>query len=250
MWGSPVSISVPADVVTHGETAVGNQASGSFRRDTSDEVDCDTSAPEPARRAQVTMSQIQNDGDRDGEWTAGEPIRVTLQFDERVSVETTDGVPGVTLTLGESEAETTELSTLFSHVAHEDTLVFEHLVTADESPVRHIALVADSLALNGGQINSVSGPAVDLAHQGAAVVDGQIEQPDLTADWSMIPDAHGGSDSEFEVHLQFSEAVDLIEVIGEANLIEHAFTVTNGSIETIQHIRDRQGEYLAHECGR
>ena len=247
VWGSPVSISVPADVVTHGETAVGNQASGSFRRDTSDEVDCDTSAPEPARRAQVTMSQIQNDGDRDGEWTAGEPIRVTLQFDERVSVETTDGVPGVTLTLGESEAETTELSTLFSHVAHEDTLVFEHLVTADESPVRHIALVADSLALNGGQVNSVSGPAVDLAHQGAAVVDGQIEQPDLTADWSMIPDAHGGSESEFQVHLQFSEAVDLIEVIGEANLIEHAFTVTNGSIETIQHIRDRQGEYLAHE---
>ena len=104
VWGSPVSISVPADVVTHGETAMGNQASGSFRRDTSDEVDCETSAPEPARRAQVTMAQIQNDGDRDGEWTAGEPIRVTLQFDERVIVDTTEGVPGVTLTLGEATA--------------------------------------------------------------------------------------------------------------------------------------------------
>ena len=139
------------------------------------------------------------------------------------------------------------MTALFSHVALEGTLIFEYLVTADESPVRHIALVADSLALNGGQINSTTGPAVDLAHPGAAVVDGQIEQPDLTADWSMIPGAHGGSESEFQVHLQFSEAVDLIEVIGEANLIEHAFTVTNGSIETIQHIRDRQGEYLAHE---
>ena len=285
VWGSPVSIIVPADVVTHGATAVGNQASGSFRRDTSDEVDCAASAPEPASRAQVATAQIEPDGDRGGEWTAGEPIRVTLRFDERVSVDTTDGVPGVILTLGEAEAETTdqssdnggtgtegtdqstdgetetddtgqssedgetttEVTALFSHVAHGDTLVFEHVVTADESPVRHIALKADSLALNGGQIASFSGPAVDLAHPGAAVVDGQVEQADLAADWSSIPAAHGGNESEFEVRLKFSEAVDLIEVIGETNLIEHAFTVTNGSIEAIQHIRDRQGEFLADE---
>ena len=275
VWGSPVSISVPADVVAHAETDVGNEASGSFRRDTSEEVGCDTSAPPPASRAQVTAAQIRNDGNRDGEWITGEVIRVTLQYDERVTVDTADGVPGVTLTLGETattdqtsdsdetgtdmtdqsteggtesdETAGTEVTALFSHVTHDDTLVFEYLVTADDSPVRDIALVSDSLALNDARINALSGPAVDLAHPGATVVDGQIDQPDLTADWSMIPAAHGGGDSEFEVHLLFSEAVDLVEVIGEANLIEHAFTVTNGSIDGIRQTRDRQGEYRAEE---
>ena len=170
-------------------------------------------------------------------------------------MDTTDGVPSVVLTLGETEATdqssddetTTEVTALFSHVAHEDTLVFEHLVTADESPVRDIALVADTIELNGGQVNSFSGPAVDLAHPAVAVTDGQIAQPDLMADWSMIPGAHGGSETSFEIHLQFSEAVDHIGVIGEQSLIEHAFTVTNGSIEAIRQTRDRQGEYLADE---
>ena len=108
VWGEPVAVSLAADVVTHGETSVGNQASGEFRRETSDAVDCDTATAEPARRSQVTAAGIEADGDRNGEWTAGEPIRVTLQFDERISVDTTDGVPSVKLTLGETETEAEE----------------------------------------------------------------------------------------------------------------------------------------------
>ena len=277
VWGEPVAVSLAADVVTHGETSVGNQASGEFRRETSDAVDCDTATAEPVRRSQVVAVGIEADGDRNGEWTAGEPIRVTLQFDEPVRVTTTDGIPSVSLTLGEAATEATEQSTdgeaateqpadgeeateqssdgeaavevivPFSHVAHEDTLVFEHPVTANESPIRNIALLAGSLSLNGGAIDSFSGPAADLAHPEAAVVGGQIEQPDLTAGWSTIPGAHEGSESHFEIHLQFSETVDLIEVIGERNLLEHAFTVTNGAIEAIRPARDRRGEYLANE---
>ena len=269
VWGEPVAVSVPADVVTHGETSVGNQASGEFRRETSDAVDCDISTSESARRSQVTAAGIEQDGDRNGEWSAGEPIRVTLQFDERVRVTMTDGVPSVTLTLGEAdttaqpsdggaetgesaqssdgEAATTEVTALFSHVAHEDTLVFEHLVTADQSPIRDIALLADSLSLNGGQIDSFSGPAVELAHAGVAAVGGPIMQPDLTAGWSMIPGAHEGSESPFDIHLQFSEDVDPIRVIGEQNLLEHAFTVTGGSIEAVRPARDSRGEFLANE---
>ena len=72
-------------------------------------------------------------------------------------------------------------------------------------------------------------------------------QPDLTAGWSTIPGAHEGSETGFEIHLQFSEDVDLVEVIGERNLLEHAFTVTGGSIEAIRPARDRRGEYLANE---
>ena len=267
VWGEPVAVSLAGDVVTHGETSVGNLASGEFRRDTSDAVDCGTSTSEPARRSQVTSAGIEQDGDRNGEWTAGEPIRVTLQFDEPIRVDTTDGVPSVTLTLGkaateqssdgETATEATEQSSdseaavevmvSLSHVAREDTLVFEHLVTADESPIRTVTLLADSLSLNGGEIASLSGPAVDLAHPEAAVVGEQFDLPDLTAGWSMIPGAHEGSESPFEIHLQFSEDVDLVEVIGEQNLLEHAFTVTDGSIEAIWPARDRRGEYLANE---
>ena len=258
VWGEPVAVSVPADVVTHAETAAGNQVSDEFRLETSDAVVCDTSTPEPVRRSQVTAAGIEEDADRNGEWTAFEPVRVTLQFDERVRVDTTDGVPSVTLSLGEAttettsqtadgEAATTEVSALFSHVAQENTLVFEHLVTEDESPIGDIALLADSLSLSGGRIDSFSGPAVDLAHPEATVVDGQFVQPDLTAGWSMIPGAHEGSESPFEIQLRFSAKVDLVQVIGEQNLIEHAFAVTGGAIESIAPARDRQGEYLANE---
>ena len=277
VWGEPVLVSVPADVVTHGEMSAGNQASAEFRRETTDAVDCDTATPEPAHRSQVVAVAIEADGDRNGEWTAGEPIRVTLQFDEPVRVTTTDGIPGVTLTLGEvgtmgqtpdgeaatdateqssdGEAATeqssdgeaaVDVTVPFSLVAHEDTLVFEHMVTADQSPIRDITLLADSLSLNGGQIDSFSGPAVGLAHAEAAVVGGQIVQPDLTAGWSTIPGAHEGSETSFEIHLQFSEDVDLVEVIGEQNLLDHAFTVTNGAIVAIGPARDRQGEFFAN----
>ena len=268
VWGEPVLVSVPADVVTHGEMSAGNQASAEFRRETTDAVDCDTASPEPAHRSQVVAVAIEADGDRNGEWTAGEPIRVTLQFDEPVRVTTTDGIPGVTLTLGEAgtmgqtpdgEAATdateqssdgeaaVDVTLPFSLVAHEDTLVFEHMVTADQSPVRDVALLADSLSLNGGRIDSFSGPAVGLAHAGAGVVGGPNAQPDLTAGWSMIPGAHEGGESHFEIHLRFSEDVDPIRVIGEQNLIEHAFTVTGGAIEAIRPARDRRGEYLTNE---
>ena len=40
--------------------------------------------------------------------------------------------------------------------------------------------------------------------------------------------------------------MDLVEVIGEQNLLEHAFTVTNGAIEAIGPARDRQGEFFAN----
>ena len=49
------------------------------------------------------------------------------------------------------------------------------------------------------------------------------------------------------MQLRFSEDVDFIEVIGEQNLIEHAFTVSGGAVESTGPSRDRQGEYVAYE---
>ena len=244
VWGEPVAVSLAADVVTHVETSVGNQASQVFRRETADAEDCDSSSLELARRSRVVAARFEQDADHNGEWSTGEPIRVTLQFNERVRVDTAAGVPSVTLAIGEAA---TEVAAPFLRLAHEDSLVFEHLVTAQESPIRDIALLADSLTLNGGEIDSFSGPAVDLAHAEAAVVGGQFVRADLTARWSMVPTAHEGRETSFEMHLRFSEDVDLVEVIGEQNLLEHAFSVTGGAIEAIWPGRDRQGEFLANE---
>ena len=243
VWGEPVVVSLAADVVTHAATSMDNQSSGEFRRETADAVGCDTSTLELARRSQVIAARFERDGDGNGEWTKGEPIRVSLQFDEPVRVTTTDGVPSITLAIGEAVPE---VSAAFSEIVHEDTLVFEHLVTAQESPIRDITLRADSLSLNRGQIDSFSGPAVDLAHAEASVVGGQYVLPDLTAGWSMIPTAHEGSETSFEINLEFSEDVDLVEVIGEQNLLDHAFTVTHGSIAAIWPARDARGEFLAN----
>ena len=244
LWGEPVAVSLAADVVTHAASSAGNRASGEFRRETADAVDCDSSTPELARRSRVVAARFEDDGDRNGEWSTGEPIRVTLQFDEPVRSTTTEGVPSITLAIGEQGTETTAA---FSEIVRGDTLVFEHLVTADESPIRDITLRADSLTLNGGRIDSFSGPAVDLAHAEAAVVGGESLPSDLAAGWSMVPYSHGGGGTGFEINLEFSEDVDLIEVIGEQNLLEHAFSVTGGAIEAIWPGRDRQGEFLANE---
>ena len=245
VWGEPVVIGVPADVVSHAESAVGNLASVEFRRETSAALDCDTGVSAPVRRAQVTAVSIESDGDRNGEWTAGEVIRATLKYDERLDVVTATGVPGVTLTLGADDS--TEVIASFARVTAGDTLVFEHLVTEQQGPIADIALTADSLALNGGEINSFSGPAVDLAHASAVVVGGQLVMPDLSASWLAVPDRHQGAGNSFEVTLRFTEDVGLIDVIGEANLLEHAFTITGGAIESISQARDRSAEFVADE---
>ena len=62
----------------------------------------------------------------------------------------------------------------------------------------------------------------------------------------MIPTAHEGSGTSFEINLEFSGDVDLVEVIGEQNLLDHAFTVTHGSIEAIWPTRDARGEFLGN----
>ena len=249
VWGEPVSISLPADIVSHGESGVGNEASDVFRRETSAALDCNAAPAEPLRRAQAVSVRIDADGDRSGEWAAGELIRVRMRFDERVEVAIADGVPGVTLALGQAAAgiEPARVTASYASVANGDTLVFEHLVTAAEAPVRDITLVAGSLALNGGRIDSYSGPAVDLSHEGASVVGGEFVQPDLTASWSAIPGSHEGADSHFELRLRFSEDADVTVANEAQNLIDYAFTVTNGVIEAIEPARDGQGEYRADE---
>ena len=239
-WGEPVAVSVAANVVTHIDTDVGNEASDEFTRQTSDATDCEVDSG-PPRRAQVIAATIEEDGDRSGAWSAGEPIRIKLRFDERVVVITTAGVPSVNLLLGEQESSVTAP---YARLDSDDTLVFEYVVAAESDRIVDVDLVANSLVLNGATIDSYSGPAVDLSHHGVTVVDGIVERPNLTSAWTQVPSAHQGAGNPFSIELSFSEAVGLIAVIGEQRLIDHAFTVSGGRLDAIRPARDRYGEYL------
>ncbi len=231
-WGQPVTVSVPAAAVTHAVTAAGNLASAEFRRDTSDATDCDSSSPEVEVRSRVTTAQVLDDDDGNGEWTTGERIRVTLEFDERITVTTTNGIPGVTLKLGDRE---TEARASFSGVSGAYRLVLEHVVTTAQSPLRKVALVADSLSTNGGEIRSLNGPTVALDHPGVTKVTRPAAEGPLTASWPVVPNAHSGAGSTITLRLQFSEAI----VTGFRVLRDEAFSVTGGAVTGARRVDGR-----------
>ncbi|MCY3623786.1 MAG: cadherin-like beta sandwich domain-containing protein [Gammaproteobacteria bacterium] len=161
-WGQSVAVSVPAGAVTHPVSSVSNQASNVFRRDTSDSTECAVGSSSDVYRARVKGAEIREDRDRSGEWSRGERVRATLTFEERVAVTTDGGVPSVSLDI---DGETVQAS--YVRGTGSETLEFEHVVTQAQSPVREAELLEDSLALNGGAIASLYGPAVELAHPGA-----------------------------------------------------------------------------------
>ena len=99
-WGQPVAVSVPAGAVTHSESAVPNQASNEFRRDTSDAADCSAGSTPDTYQPFVRSVEIFDDDDRVGGWTTGERARVALLFSEPVSVATEGGFPTVSLIVG------------------------------------------------------------------------------------------------------------------------------------------------------
>ena len=162
-WGQSVAVSVPAGAVTHPESSVSNQASNVFRRDTSDSTECAAGSTSTVYRARVDGAEILEDRDGSGKWSRGERVRATLTFEERVAVTTDGGVPGVSLDI---DGETVQAS--YVRGTGSETLEFEHVVTQAQSPVRGVELLEDSLALNGGVIASLNGPAVELGHPGAS----------------------------------------------------------------------------------
>ncbi len=161
-WGDAVAVSVPAGAVTHAESSVSNQASNVFRRDTSDSTECAAGSTSTVYRARVNRAEILEDADRNGKWSRGERVRATLTFEEMVAVTTDGGVPSVSLDI---DGETVQAA--YVRGTGSTTLEFAHVVTQAQAPVREAELLEDSLALNGGAIASLNGPAVDLAHPGA-----------------------------------------------------------------------------------
>ena len=232
-WGQSVAVSVPAGVVTHPATSVTNQASNVFRRNTTASADCDTGSDITVYPPAVSRTGILDDDDRSGVWSTGEHVRATLEFNEPVTVTTDNGIPTVSLSI---DGNTVQAS--YAGETGSDKLVFEHVVTAEQSPFDRARLVANSLSLNGGAIASPDGPAAALAHPGAVKRMEPAPEPSLTAQWVKFPPGHSGDGRKFTVRVKFSDPV----TIGVKNFRADALSVTGGVVDKVWRVKKSNGE--------
>ena len=239
-WGQPVAVSVPAGAVSHPVSAVANQASNVFRRNTSASTDCDTGSDITVYPPAVRRAEILDDDDRSGMWSTGERVRATLEFNEPVTVTTDNGIPTVSLSI---DGKTVQAS--YAEGTDGDTLAFEHVVTAEQSPFNSASLVANSLSLNGGAIASLDGPAATLAHPGAVKQKKPATGPKkpatgpkLTAEWVKFPPGHSGDGRKFTVRVKFSDPV----TINVRYFRDYALSVTGGAVDKVWRVKGSDGE--------
>ena len=239
-WGQPVAVSVPAGAVSHPVSAVANQASNVFRRNTSASTDCDTGSDITVYPPAVRRAEILDDDDRSGMWSTGERVRATLEFNEPVTVTTDNGIPTVSLSI---DGKTVQAS--YAEGTGGDTLAFEHVVTAEQSPFNGASLVANSLSLNGGAIASLDGPAATLAHPGAVKQKKPATGPKkpatgpkLTAEWVKFPPGHSGDGRKFTVRVKFSDPV----TINVRYFRDYALSVTGGAVDKVWRVKGSDGE--------
>ena len=232
-WGQSVAVSVPAGVVTHSASSVSNQASNVFRRNTTASADCDTGSDITVYPPAVRRTGILDDDDRSGVWSTGERVRATLEFNEPVTVTTDNGIPTVSLSI---DGNTVQAS--YAGRTGSDKLVFEHVVTAEQSPFDGARLVANSLSLNGGAIASPDGPAAALAHPGAVKRMEPAPEPKLTAEWVKFPPGHSGDGRKFTVRVKFSDPV----TIGVKSFRADALSVTGGVVDKVWRVKKGNGK--------
>ncbi|MYC31126.1 MAG: hypothetical protein F4X65_13730 [Chloroflexi bacterium] len=123
----------------------------------------------------VSAVKLSSDAGADRTYTIGETIRVTLTFGAAVDVDTTGGRPRLKIKLdpahGERLADYTEGSGT-------SQLVFAYTVAEPDRSTRGVAVLGNTLELNGGAIRSISTQRdVPLGHAG------QDHDPDHTVDW-------------------------------------------------------------------
>ena len=127
----------------------------------------------------VTAVEVTSDAGDDDTYALGEIITVTVTFSEAVDV---TGAPQLTIDM--DPAEWGEKLVDYASGSGTTALTFDHEVVEPNYSPQGIAVLANSLALNGGTIRSVSSQAdADLSH------DGTEHDPEHKADWRLAPPA-------------------------------------------------------------
>ena len=162
----------------------------------------------------------------DAQWSEGETVGVTVTFNEAVDVDTSGGTPSIGIGLGGTAAR----SATYASGSGTTELVFEYTLVSGDGSHGFMAVTPDSLALNGGTIDSAgSGVAALLAHNGALTSGNSGNTQRSTAPavtFADVPADHDG-ETAFTVNVQFSGAPTGLSAKRDAASI---FEVTGGSV--------------------
>ncbi len=121
---------------------------------------------------EVTAVAITSDPGSDNTYAAGDTISVGVTFDETVNVVTTSGTPRLKIKLDPSFGE---LWAEYSSGHGTATLTFNYTVVSPNVSTQGIAVLVNTLELNGGTITAVGdGSTALLAHQGLAHNSGHL----------------------------------------------------------------------------
>ncbi len=189
----------------------------------------------------ATNVEVSSEPVGDDTYAQGETIGVRLTFSEAVTV---TGTPRVKLDFSSSDGD--EQWAEYTGGSGTTRLEFAYAVAQDDSSSAGVAVLANTLALNGGTIESTSDAGEDatLAHGGlahnrnhkvdggrlptASGAGGQGGSRPLTARFVDVPASHGGRDSAFSFGLEFSEA--LVREFSSATLRTEALEATNATV--------------------
>ena len=154
---------------------------------------------------------VTSDPGEDGGYAIGDEIQVGLTFSEAVTV---TGTPQLTLDVG-GRSRTAE----YSEGSTTTQLLFTYTVPSGDEDTDGIAVVADSLALNGGAIRAGSANAT-LTHAALQANDNKVDgiAPTVTVDGETRTYVPPGR--QFNVVFNFSEKV--------YGITDDEITVTNG----------------------
>ena len=131
--------------------------------------------------ARIVSLPTFNDPGPDGLFEAGETLEITLSFSEDVEVKTQGGSPTLLVTLGGTEQRVA----LYRRGYGTSQLVFSYPLKDRDGSHGTVAVLANSLALNGGIIRDVRRELnVSLEHRGAM----SVFVPDVIANAEIAPD--------------------------------------------------------------
>ncbi len=171
-----------------------------------------TTPPRPVRNAAtapaVTGVEVTSEPRADATYALGETIEVTVRFSEAVGV---TGAPGLAIDM--DPASWGEKRVAYARGSGTASLVFAHAVVEPNYSPRGIAVLADTLALNGGSIRSASSGTeaslthVGLPHDAAHKVDWRLSRATAASD-TTPPELVSGEVDGSTMRLTFSEALD------------------------------------------
>ena len=135
------------------------------------------------RAPAVTSVAVTSDPGGDDTYGKDDVIRISVTFDQAVNV---TGAPRIAIDMDPAEWGTKQAA--YHSGSGTTTLVFTHTVVEPNYSTQGIAVLASTLALNGGTIASaVDSAAADLAHTGLA------HDADHKVDWQLADQGGPGS---------------------------------------------------------